>query len=196
MSVTITPNEDQIFDTVWAFIASLFDPSLAGQITKASQNFTPTPLNTYCIIQPGVKMRTDQAVHGYTPGAFSGGNAFGTQDVSRGTQYSYQFDCYGPSAPDWADIIAIAWRSMWAADFLAYGFDLNGIALAAQGLAPLFADEPQQLTITNAEQQYEQRFMGRLYLQAHQVVSLPQGFFNTVPGVVIEPPSNMLGEVS
>jgi hypothetical protein len=186
----VSPSEDQIFDTVWAFVSGLFDASLSAQIMKANQNQTPTPLGTYAIVQPGVKMRTDQAVRGYTPPAT--GVALGTQNVSRGTQYGYQIDCYGPAAPDWADTIAIAWRSMWGADWLASGTDASGNPLAALGLAPLYADEPQQLTITNGEHQYEQRFMLRLYLQVHQTVALQQSFFTGAPAVVVEPPADLV----
>lgn len=184
----VSPSEDQIFDTLWGFIAALFDPSLSAQIIKATQNQTPTPLGTYAIIQPGVKVRQDQAVRDYTPpAAGSPAGTLGTQNVSRGTQYAYQVDCYGPAAPDWADTITIAWRSLWACDYFAAGVDLNGSPLKAV-IAPLFADEPQQLTIVNAEQQYEQRFMTRLYLQANQVVALQQAFITGPIPVVIEPP--------
>ena len=180
----VSPTEDQIFDTVWGFVAALFDASLSGNILKANQNFTPTPLGTYVIIQSGVKVRQDQALRGYTLN--TGSTTQGLQNVSRGTQYSYQIDCYGPGAPDWADTITVAWRSMWGADYFQSGVDLNGNALKAS-IAPLFADEPQQLTIVNAENQYEQRFMARLYLQANQTVGLVQPFFTTVTPL-IEPP--------
>ncbi len=186
----VSPGEDQIFDTVWGFLACLFDPTLSAQIVKANQNFTPTPLGTYAIIQPGVKVRTDQGVRTYALNA--GSTTQGLQNVSRGTQYYYQVDCYGPAAPDWADTIAIAWRSLWACDYFNSGVDQNGVSLKAS-VVPLYADEPQQLTIVNAEMQYEQRFMLRLYLQAHQVVGLVQPFFTVPPDVVLEPPVDLQG---
>ncbi len=184
----VSPGEDAIFDTLWGFIAALFDPSLSGQIVKANQNLTPTLLGTYVIIQPGIKLRQDQGVRTYALDA--GSTAVGRQNVSRGTQYYYQVDCYGPAAPDWADTIAIAWRSLWACDYFASGQDQTGAALKAS-IAPLFADEPQQLTIVNAEQQYEQRFMTKLYLQANQTVGLIQPFFTAPIGVVLEPPADI-----
>lgn len=184
-NATLTgPTEDQMFDTVWGFVSSLFDPSLVGQFVKANQNGTPTPTGTYAIFQPAVKMRTDQGVRSYTLN--SGSTIAGTVNVSRGTQYYYQLDCYGPSAPDWADTITIAWRSLWAADYFNGGVEAGGATLAAS-IAPLYADEPQQLNIVNAEQQYEQRYMCKLYFQAHQVVALAQSFFDVVDPV-LEPP--------
>jgi hypothetical protein len=180
----LSPTEDQIFDTVWGFVSSLFDPSLAGQILKSNQNLTSTPQGTYAVVQPSVKVRLDQGDRDYDPVAL-------LQNVTRHTQYSYQVDCYGPSAPDWADIISSAWRSMWACDQLnGNGADAPTTKAAIQ---PLYADEPQQLTIVNGEFEYEQRFMVKLYLQANQVVGLPQDFFTNPPPVVVEsPPADYL----
>lgn len=181
MTATLANTEDQIFDTVWGLVSSLFDPSLAGQILKGNQNQTATPLGTYAVIQPGIKIRQDQGDRDYDPVAL-------LQNVTRHTQYAYQVDCYGPSAPDWADIIAIAWRSLWACDQL-NGQGANAPTTKA-AIQPLYADEPQQLNIVNGEQQYEQRYMVKLYLQANQVVGLPQDFFSTPPGVTIKPPAD------
>jgi hypothetical protein len=186
VAAIVTPTEDQIFDTVWAFISGLFDPSLAGQFVKASQNMTSTPLGTYVIIQRGIKVRQDQALHTYALNAGSG--VLGTQNVQRGAQYSYQVNTYGPLGPDWADTIVIAWRSMWAADYLAGPGSENGWITLAASIAPLYADEPQAMDILNAEMQYEQSSMFRLYLQANQVVGLPQTFFDVAPTTAIEPP--------
>lgn len=172
MSAVLTPSENQIFDALWSFVSSLFDTSVQANIFKGFQNMTSTPLGSYIVISPGVKVRQDQGDRTYNP---TGGLVLN----ARHTTYSYQVDCYGPDGPDYADIVAIAWRTMYACD-----------ALAATSITPLYADEPTQLNIVNGELQYEQRFMCKLYLQADQVVSLPQDFFTTPPAVVIEPPAD------
>lgn len=170
---TLTPTEDQLFDAVWSFVATLFDPSFSGQIFKGFQNVTPTPYGSYVIVSPGVKERFNQVSRDYDA-------INGLSLNTRATQYKYQVDCYGPDAPNNADIISGAWRTMWACDYFAGQGFVIGPALPA---TPLFADEPQQLNIVNGEDQYEQRFMCALYLQANQVVGLPQDFFNTAPDV-------------
>lgn len=173
----LTPGEDQIFDTLWGFVTSLFPADQASQVFKMAQNLTPTPGGTYVVLQPGVIERQDQGSRWYD-------SANSLQLQKRSTRYSYQVDTYGPSAPDRANLIAIAWRSKWACQ-----------QLAATGLAapitPLYADEPQQLTIVNGEAEYEQRFNFRLYLQVNQIVSLPQDFFTSASQGAVNPPVDL-----
>lgn len=167
MTATLTPTEDQIFDAVWALIASYFDPSVQGAIFKGFQNMTATPTGSYVVIQPGVNVRQNQLVRGYDSVA-------GTQILERSTTYYYQVDCYGPLAPDYANTIAIAWPSLWSCD--------NNASPAI--ITPLYADEPMQLNIENGESNYEQRFTSRLYGQVNQQVSLPQDFFGDAPTII------------
>jgi hypothetical protein len=180
MTATLTPTEDQTFDAVWAVVSSLFDPTLQQYVFKGFQNMTATPAGvSYVVIQSGVVVRQNQGARSYDP-------VNGLQLVERGTTYSYQVDCYGPAGPDYANIIAIAWRSPWACD-----------AMGAQAVdgpplgQPLYADEPQQLNIVNGENMYEQRFMLKLYVDVNQVVALPQDFFTAVH-TIVEPPADTL----
>jgi hypothetical protein len=170
-TVTLTPSTDKIFDTLWGVVSSLFDPTIAPLIFKGFQNNTPTPLGSYVVIQEGVAERQDQGRQIYDP-------INGLMHVKRGTMYSFQVDCYGPSGSDWANIIAIAWRSPWACD-----------QFAGTEMRPLYADEPQQLNIVNGELEYESRFMCKLYLQATQSIALPQQFFTGPVPLIRQPPN-------
>ena len=107
MAAIITPTEDEVFDALWGWVASLFDPSLAAQIFKGFQNVTSTPLNSYIVVSPGLKQRQDQGRRTYDSTA-------GTVTNTQHATYSYQVDCYGQSGPDWASIITTTWRSMAA----------------------------------------------------------------------------------
>jgi hypothetical protein len=166
MPAVLINNEDEAFDALWGFVASLFDVTYQPNIFKGFQNQTATPNNTtagtgsYVVIQPGIKVRQDQARRDYDA-------TNGLVNVTRGTTYSYQVDCYGQDGANNADIISIAWRSMWACD-----------QLAGSIITPLYADEPEQLNLVNGENQFEQRFMAKLYLQTNTVVALPQDFFS------------------
>lgn len=175
-AAVLSISEDRLFDTVWGFITSLLDPSVAGNVFKGFQNMTATPLANYVVISPGVKERLDQGTRDYDV-------VNGLVLIGRHTKYTYQVDCYGPLGPDWADTIAVAWRSPWACEQLAL--------VAGQPVTPLYADEPQQLNVVNAELQYEQRYMLRLVLQTNQVVALPQDFFNSAT-LTIDPPADDL----
>lgn len=161
---TLTPNEDKVFNGVWQLLALLLAPADLVNLFKSNANMTPTPVGTYAVIQPGIATRQNQGVRTYDA-------TNGLQIVERSTTYCYQVDCYGPLAPDWANTFTIAWRSLWACD--------NNPLPAI--FTPLYADEPVQLNFPNGEQQYEQRFTTKLYLQVDPTVSLPQDFFTQVP---------------
>jgi hypothetical protein len=176
MTAVLTPTEDQVFDAVWQALTSVFPAPFAASVFKGFQNMTATPTGTYVVIQPGIVERQNQVDHDYDP-------VNGLILENRHSTYSYQIDCYGPSAPDNANIIAIAWRSFYMANYTADN------ALPFQ---VLYADEPQQLNFSNGEMQYEQRFMSKIYLQVNQTVSLPQDFFTVPSPVSIKTPADML----
>lgn len=183
-AATLTPTEDQLFDAVWGFVGTVFGSTMSANIFKGFQNMTATPAGTsYIVLSPGIAVRQNQLSRDYDPVALVVNNL-------RSTNYSYQVDCYGPNGPDLATTLAIAWRTMWACDYFAGQLATTpGAPLLA---TPLYADEAQQLNVVNGEMQYEQRFMLKLYLQANQIVALPQDFFNVPPVVTIETPADDL----
>jgi hypothetical protein len=176
----LTPGEDAIFDSLWGWVASLFDPSIAPQIFKGYQNLTSTPYGTYIVISAGVKERFNQGTRSY---AFNATTGAGTVTQLRSTQYMWQVDVYGPQSVDWSDIVSIAWRSNTAAD---------AQIMAGAPIVPLFADEPQQLNIVNAEDQMESRYMVKLYGQVNQTVTLAQQFATTATPELFRPPVDLL----
>lgn len=183
MTAVLTPSENTVFDAVWGWVASLFDVSVTPNIFKGFQNITSTPLNSYIVLSPGVAVRQDQIRRTYD-------STNGLSLNQRNTTYSYQVDCYGPQGPDFANTIAIAWRTMAACDYFDGTF--SNPPTAPLPVTPLYADEPSQLNIVNGELVYEQRFMLRLFLQVNQVVSLPQDFFVGPVPIVIKTPVDLL----
>lgn len=175
-AATLTPTEDQIFDALWGFVDTVFGSAFSANIFKGFQNMTSTPAGvSYIVLSPGVVVRQNQLVRNY--------DAVNSLTLNeRDTEYSYQIDCYGPNGPDYANTLAIAWRTLWACDYFE-GLLASPTPGAPLPVTPLYADEPQQLNVVNGELQYEQRFMLRLHLQANQVVALPQDFFDVPPVV-------------
>lgn len=161
--------EDETFDALWSFIVTLLGEEYIDNIFKGYQNLTATPVGTYAVLSPGIKVRLNQGARTYDAHE-------GTVSLQRNTEYVYQLDCYGPDAPDWADIVAIAWRSMRACDMLAH-----------TDVTPLYADEPVQLNFVNGERQYEQRFMVNLHVQVNQIVIVEQAFMDRIE-LTIPPP--------
>ncbi|QMV32334.1 hypothetical protein T2_00017 [Ralstonia phage Elie] len=184
MSTTPSPNEAQIFDAVWGFVAELAlanadtPPASSAQIIKGYQNRTAPPQGNYCILRPGEKERFDQARMVVVDGP--GGTNPGTVTYQRNTDYRYVVDCYGAAAPDWADAITILWRTPSACDKLA-------AALPAGTMQPLYADEPQQITIVNEEYAYETRWRCTLHLNVIQTARVPQDFFDKASITVTSP---------
>ncbi len=167
MVAKLTPTDAQQFDAIWAWVTGLFDDSLSDQFFKGYQNVVSTPYGTYCVISRGTSVRMNQGERNY-----DASGAAGTIGLVRRTQVQWQIDCYGESGPDWADIISSTWKSITAAD--AFALDASGM------MSPLYADEPQQMNIVNAEDQYETRYMTRLFMQVNQTVTLDQDFFTAV----------------
>lgn len=162
-AATLLPTEDQTFNALARWIGKVLDlPSNTLQIVKGFQNQTATPTGSYVVISPGVMQRQDFGRRYYDPD-----NSQAVQQAH--LTYSYQLDCYGPAGPTWASILSGAWRTMWGVD-----------NMVPDVLTPLYADAPQQLNITNAQGQNEQRFMIRLFGQVNQSVGLPQDFFDQI----------------
>lgn len=162
-AATLLPTEDQTFQALARWVGKVLDlPSNTPQIVKGFQNLTATPTGTYVVISPGIMQRQDFGRRRYDPD-----NSQAVQQAH--LTYSYQVDCYGPNGPTWASVLSVAWRSMWGVD-----------NMVPPILTPLYADAPQQLNIVNAQGQYEQRFMIRLFAQVNQDVGLPQDFFDQI----------------
>lgn len=187
MSTTPSPNEAQIFDAVWGFVAELVlayadtPPASLDQIVKGYQNRKAPPQGNYVIVRGGEKERFDQARMVVVDGA--GGTNPGKVTYQRNTGYRIIIDCYGAIAPDWADAISILWRTPSACDKLA-------AALPAGTMQPLYADEPQQLTIVNEEYAYETRWRCVLHLNVIQTASVSQDFFDKA-SIVIQAPGDL-----
>lgn len=97
--------------------------------------------------------------------------ATGQDEILQRTQLTYQLDVHGPASADNAQTIATLFRDAYAVDFLA--------ALSA-GIAPLYASEPHQVPFLNAEQQYENRWVIDLTIEALPALLVPQQFADEI----------------
>lgn len=170
MTATLSPTENQTFDSMFGFIAAVFQlPDDSPQVVKGFQNLVSNPIGTYAVISPGLTVRQDFGRWDYDPAA-------DTTTVVAHNTYSYQVDCYGADGATWASILAATWRTMWGAT-----------TLRDASITPLYADAPQQLNIVNREGQFEQRWMIRLFAQVNQRITLPQQFFSEAElrGIVV-----------
>lgn len=91
-----------------------------------------------------------------------------TMQQEVGTQLEMQLDLYGPASGDWAVILTALLR------------DEAGCVALAPTVQPLYSDDPVRAPLTNAEEQYEDRWIVRAQLQYNPTVSTPQDFADTL----------------
>lgn len=89
-------------------------------------------------------------------------------NFEQGMTVSVQLDCYGVASGDWAAMLATLLRTPYACDVL------------GPTVAPLFAKDPMQAALVNAEKQYERRWIVEANLQYNPVVSTPAQFADTL----------------
>jgi hypothetical protein len=144
--------------------ATLFGQGVAFGTVVGSQISGPTGgVGTYSV-SPSQTVASTQLA--------SGANA-STQE----TEIVYQIDVHGPASGDNAQIISTMLRD-------ARGVDL----FAATGLpiAPLYGDDPRQMTFIDGEQQSELRWVVDAHLQANITVArIPQQGAGTVQLTVV-----------
>lgn len=91
--------------------------------------------------------------------------AAGTMAIRQATKITIQLDVHGPSGADNAQTISTLLRDEYAVDqFATYGPDI----------VPLFTSDPRQMAFINGEQQYEDRWMVEVELQANPIVTVSQ----------------------
>ncbi|HDI3034394.1 hypothetical protein G9G39_06850 [Cronobacter sp. EKM101R] len=84
-------------------------------------------------------------------------------------QVDIQVDIYGDNAGD----RAVAVETTFASDYA-----WNKIKSLDARLAPLYSSPAIQAPMINAEEQWEERYVLTLSLQAHITISLPQDYFD------------------
>lgn len=95
----------------------------------------------------------------------------GVKSIMMETQVVYQIDVHGTKSQDNAMIIVALMRDSFGTEYF------DNLAL---GVSPLHADDPKQIVFTDAEQQYEDRWILEALLQANIVLSVPQQYADSV----------------
>lgn len=87
----------------------------------------------------------------------------------------FQIDVYGPNSGDNSHVLTTLLRDEFAVDQFAGTF-----------VTPLHADDPRQMPLLDAEQQYEARWTVEAHFQVNQTVTVPQQFADTVSVTLVE----------
>jgi hypothetical protein len=159
VSASISVTESQLYTALRTFLLGL----VSCPVQQSQQNREAMPQGDFILMTglgaPGLS--TDKTT--FVPGTSNPGN----ETHTRSTQWNVQLDFYGPDAADMAALIATSFKTDYAA---------TALAAAAIEIQPLYANDPRQMTIVNAENQYEPRWIVELALQYNPVVTLPQDF--------------------
>jgi hypothetical protein len=158
MPAIVDLTEQDIYAAVRRLIVKLLD----CEVIQGLDNGVAMPAGGFVAMTILFKTRLSTNVEHYTDDV---------KEVIQSTQVTLQIDCYGAQSERWAQIISTMWRDAWACEQL------------APVCQPLHADEPRHMPITNAEQQYEKRWLITAALQYNPTVTVEQQFFTSAPDV-------------
>lgn len=157
MSTTIDITQTQLLTALRTFLLGIY----AGEVIQSQNNRVPMPNGNFCTMTPLFLTGLSTSRSTYT----DPGTSLGTESNQRSTEWRVQLDFYGESAADSATMVAALIRTSYACD-----------QLADSGMQPLYAGEPKQTTLTNAEQQYESRWTVDFIAQFNPTVQTTMDF--------------------
>ena len=154
MSATISLSEAHVFTALRNFLLAVLPTGM--EVIQTQDNGVPMPAGPFVAMNNiGIKrLSTNKNTYDTTAQ---------TKGIEVPTMYSVQLDFYGPSADSSAAIVQALFR------------DDVGVHLFTDSVVPLYADDPQQMTLINGEQQFEQRWRVEVAMQYNPVVTMPQG---------------------
>lgn len=179
MTATISITQDDLTAALRGFLLSLVDV----EVFLSQENNTPMPNTDFITMTP-------MFITGLSTNRVSysdPGTGQGSEQTQRSNQWRCQLDFYGNSAQEMAAIVGTMIRSEYATDW----FRQNNMPVT-----PLYAGEPHQTTMINAEQQYENRWTLDFIAQFNAVIATSLDFMDSIQvGIVAAdlkfPPENL-----
>lgn len=163
MSATISITQDDLTTALRGFLLSLID----AEIFLSQENNSPMPIGDFVTMTPmtSTGLSTNRVAYD-DPGA-----GLGSELTQRSNQWRCQLDFYGASAQEYSQIAATMIRSEYAGEW----FRQNN-----SPLRPLYAGDPHQTTMINAEAQYENRWTLDFNAQYNAVIATPLAFMDGI----------------
>ena len=167
MTASIDITETQLLTALRTFLLTVY----AGEVIQAQANRVAMPQGNFCTMTPLFLKALTMSHSAYT----DPGTNPGAESNQRSTQWNVQLDFYGPTSSDACAIVAALIRTDYACD-----------QLAASGMQPLYAGDPKQTTMINAEQQYEPRWTVEFVAQFNPIVTTPLDFASVLNAGLID----------
>jgi len=165
VSVAISITNSQLQTALRSFLLGLL--GTGWQVIEGQDNRAPMPLGNFVVMTSLTAGYIATPEESWVPGSSNPG----VDNVRTSSQWPCQLDFYGPGAQDAATAVSRVIRTEYACDqFTASGVDMQ----------PLYAEEPKNLTMINAENQYEPRWSFDFIAQFNPVVSTPLDFADSL----------------
>lgn len=101
----------------------------------------------------------------------------GQSTMMQPTEVVLQIDVHGPNSNENAQVISTLFRDSYATEWFAAN---------AVNIIPLYADDPNQIPFSNAEDQVEYRWIVEAHLQANITAAVPQQYADAVSVTLID----------
>lgn len=181
-AATVAPGISAVYTALGNFIVAQLGLA-ASQIIQGYPNrvampptVPPTGYPAGFVVMTAIsKQRLRTNVDSYSSTS-SPAPAPGPVTSEQGQQLNIQIDCYGPNSSEWSDILTTLLR------------DNIGCIALAPNCQPLYADDPIRAPLTDAEAQYEDRWIITARLQYNPIVTTGQDYAAVLGPVNIEKP--------
>ncbi len=166
MTYSVSISDTDVFTALRAFLLSAF----GGEVIRGIQNRVASPKVAFIAMSPsGLKRISTNIDTVDIEGE--------TKTVTMHTQACIQLDFYGSGSANQAEIFTALWRD----DTSCVYFSDNHYPIS-----PLDCSDPAQIPLVNGEQQYEQRWVIKAFLQYNAAVTLDQPLFTGVEVALID----------
>lgn len=132
------------------------------EVIRANVNRVPMPKGAFTLLTILRKERISTLHRTYTDTETEG-----TQNNRQPYQYVMQIDFFGSDAGDRAAVFTALWH-----DFTAFD-NMPG------NIKPLYCNDPVMMPITDAEREYQERWMVEARIEVNPVIRVPMEFFKT-----------------
>lgn len=155
---TVSPTLTAVYTALGNFIVAMLGLDSA-HVVQGFPNRVAMPNGPFVLITAMLKKRLRTNVDNYNS-TTDPAPAPAPVTAEQGQQVTVQLDCYGPQSSDWSDILSTLLR------------DNVGCVALAPNCQPLYADDPIRAPLTNAELQYEDRWIVSALIQYNPVTTV------------------------
>jgi hypothetical protein len=158
MPITISLTSTDVFTALRAFLVAVLPTGT--EIVQAQDNGVPMPKGSFVAMNNAGIKRLATNVDSGTPGTSNPGG----WSITTPTQFTMALDFYGSNASAMAMTVQAMFR------------DEAGVALFPATVQPLYCDDPIQLPLITAEEQWLERWRVSAVMQIDPTVSTTQDF--------------------